>query len=198
MQITEFNFIIDFFQRGVVHILKRCLAWYIKVRKGKKKATNPNNKTRLHFSFPVQSPKQTHSKAHTLLQNVSLKEYPYAVGCCSVSLQTSQGHRQIPGCSSAPATSRWENKGHRQEGRCSLSPSLFQLKNTRCSNPKLSCLQESLFDCRCFIFLFHHTSHSWPCAIIACFSLKSSLCCYLHSGLCSFDHWAICNKRLPR
>lgn len=78
-------------------------------------------------------------------------------------------------------------------------PHLFSLKNIVCSNPKPSCLQESQFDCRCFIFLVHHTNCSWPCAIIACFSLTSPpLCCYLQSGLCCFDHWAICNKCLLR
>lgn len=194
MQITEFNFIIDFFQRGVVHILKRCLAWYVKVRRGKKKQQIPI--TRPDFAFPfLLSPQNKPTAKHTLRSGTWVwRNIPMLWEVCE------------------PADKPWAQPGPRvqqctghlqvREGGartwCSLPPNLFQLKNTRCSNPKLSCLQESLFDCRCFIFLFYHTSHSWPCAIIAWFSLKSSLCCYLHSGLRCFDHWAICNKRLPR
>lgn len=65
MQITEFNFIIDFFQRGVVHILKRCLARNVKVRRGKKKQQIPI--TRPDFTFPfLLSPQNKPTAKHTL------------------------------------------------------------------------------------------------------------------------------------
>lgn len=95
-----------------------------------------------------------------------------------VNLQISWWHSQVPWCRHSARTNNTRSKSspgkHKRETDPLLpSPSPFPLKNTRCPNPKPPCLQESQFDCRCFIFLVHHTNHSWPCAIIACFSLRS-------------------------
>lgn len=72
-----------------------------------------------------------------------------------------------------PGLSHLQESTREKLTHCFPRPNSFPLKNTRCPNQKPSCLQESQFDCRCFIFLVHHTNHSWPCAIIACFSLRS-------------------------
>lgn len=56
MEMTELNFIINFFRRGVVHILNKGLICHIKMGGGGEHTRNPN-KTESHLSFPIQLPK---------------------------------------------------------------------------------------------------------------------------------------------
>lgn len=67
MEMTAFNFIIYFFRRGVVHILKRGLFCYIKMGAGEREqARNPKDNTRSHLPFSTQVPKTNPVMEHAL------------------------------------------------------------------------------------------------------------------------------------
>lgn len=178
MEMTEFNFIINFFRRGVVHILKKGLVCHIKMGGGREQARNSNKTKYHHLSFPTQLPKWALWWTVHLTSEGWLEGTPLWHGDRFVNLQISWWHSQVPWWTHCAGTDNSGSKSspgkHKGETDPLFpTPQFLPTEKHKMFKSKAPCLHESQFDCRCFMFLVHHTNHSWPCAIIACFSLRS-------------------------
>lgn len=180
MEMTEFNIIINFFSRGPVHILKKYLPCYTKMGEewddtSKKSQEQDWISPSLSYSVPKMKPgvKCTLNFRTWIWRNISVLQWWRFINCRSANTIVRSWGAGGVHILKIPGLNHLQTSTREKEICCSLPPNLFSLKNTRCSNPKPPCLQQSQFDCRCFIFLVHHTNNSWPCAIIACFSLTS-------------------------